>query len=89
LGTALVHEPLRLSVIVEAPRERIAAIISRNQVLRSLFENDWISLTARDDRAGEWHRYGHYGWVELAASGSASTTITTHETTLTTTGDRS
>jgi len=84
LGTALVHEPLRLSVIVEAPRDRIAAIVSRNQVLRSLFENDWISLTARDDRAGEWHRYGHYGWIEIALS-----EIRTPETTMTTTGERS
>ena len=89
LGTALVHEPLRLSVIVEAPRERIAAIISRNQVLRSLFENDWISLTARDDRAGEWHRYGAYGWVEIAAPEIAARPVTTPEIAMTTTGDRS
>lgn len=62
VGDALVHEPMRLAVIVEAPLERITEIIDRNTVLRSLFTNGWISLTARTDAASPWFAYGEYGW---------------------------
>lgn len=77
-GEMLVHEPLRLSVIVEAPLERVGAIIARNQVLRSLFENNWISLTARDDQASEWHRYGPYGWEPVIVRETAHTMTGDH-----------
>ena len=62
VGSELFHEPMRLTVIVQAPLERVGAIVSRNQVLRNLFDNDWITLTARDDTTGAWHRYTPYGW---------------------------
>jgi len=58
----LVHEPMRLAVIVEAPLDRISAIVSRNAVLRSLFDNNWISLTARENSGSAWYSYGRYGW---------------------------
>jgi uncharacterized protein YbcC (UPF0753/DUF2309 family) len=77
-GATLVHEPLRLSVIVEAPLDRVGAIIARNQVLRSLFENNWISLTARDSPADAWHRYGPYGWERATAFETARTTTGDH-----------
>jgi uncharacterized protein YbcC (UPF0753/DUF2309 family) len=73
-GETLVHEPLRLTVIVEAPLDRVGAIVARNQVLRSLFENNWISLTARDDAAHAWHRYGPYGWEPATELETVSTT---------------
>ncbi|MGV8885709.1 MAG: DUF2309 domain-containing protein [Microbacteriaceae bacterium] len=62
LGDTLLHEPLRLAVFIEAPLDRIGEIVSRNQVLRNLLDNDWITLTARADNASPWHRYGAYGW---------------------------
>ncbi|WP_158252831.1 putative inorganic carbon transporter subunit DabA [Cryobacterium sp. N21] len=62
VGTTLFHEPMRLAVIIEAPLERIGVIISRNQVLRNLFDNDWITLTARSTAHEPWHQYGAYGW---------------------------
>ncbi len=65
VGDAALHEPLRLSVLIEAPLDRIGAIISRNQVLRHLFDNDWITLTARDSADAPWRRYGGYGWTDL------------------------
>ena len=66
-GHHLVHEPMRLTVIVEAPLERIGEIVSRNQVLRHLFDNGWLTLIARSiphDKAPHdgWHRYTPYGW---------------------------
>lgn len=62
VGTKLFHEPMRLTVIIEAPLTRIADIISRNQVLRNLLDNDWITLTARSGPEDSWYRYTQYGW---------------------------
>ena len=40
LGHQLFHEPMRLTVIIQAPLD---SIVSRNQVLRNLLDNDWIT----------------------------------------------
>ena len=63
VGDELLHEPLRLSVIVQAPIDRISAIVSGNQVLRDLFDNEWISLTARSTAADPWWTYTALGWA--------------------------
>ena len=68
LGSQSLHEPMRLSVIIQAPLERIGAIVSRNQVLRNLFDNNWITLTARDGQDDPWYRYTSYGWMPNAAT---------------------
>ena len=68
IGTRLLHEPLRLTVIIQAPLERVGAIVSRNQVLRNLLDNDWITLTARTDTTAVWHRYTQYGWKSIPAT---------------------
>ncbi len=65
LGSDLLHEPLRLSVVVQAPIDRIGRIISGNQVLRNLLDNEWISLTARSTSDSPWLRYTAYGWDSL------------------------
>lgn len=43
-GEKFVHEPLRLSVVIEAPREEIESIINKHQVVRELVENEWLHL---------------------------------------------
>jgi uncharacterized protein YbcC (UPF0753/DUF2309 family) len=63
VGNQDLHEAMRLSVLIQAPLERIGAIISRNQVLRHLFDNNWITLTARAEPNSPWYRYGSYGWT--------------------------
>ena len=45
-GENWVHEPVRLSVFVEAPRERIDAVISKHESVRQLFDNSWLHLFA-------------------------------------------
>ncbi len=42
------HEPLRLQVVVEAPQERIAAVLAANTDVRNLVENGWVRLFALD-----------------------------------------
>ncbi|MEM9500809.1 MAG: DUF2309 domain-containing protein [Pseudomonadota bacterium] len=43
-GEKLVHEPLRLSVMVEAPREAILDVLDRHPEVRALFDNGWLHL---------------------------------------------
>ena len=45
------HKPLRLSVIIQAPKERVDRILSRNGKLHSLLENEWIYLIIIDPEA--------------------------------------
>lgn len=42
------HQPLRLSVIIEAPLERVSDILDRNPNLKSLITNEWIYLMVMD-----------------------------------------
>jgi len=62
-GERWVHEPLRLTVLVDAPQAAIDRIIARHAVVRQLVENGWLHL---------WHfgatriaRYETDGWQPL------------------------
>lgn len=48
-GNALQHEPLRLSVMIEAPREAMIAILEKHPGVRALFDNGWLHLFAMKD----------------------------------------
>jgi uncharacterized protein YbcC (UPF0753/DUF2309 family) len=56
-GVHLRHQPLRLMTFVQAPLERVAAVVARNPVLQTLFGNEWVSLVVLDPATGEPHRY--------------------------------
>ncbi|SIO12427.1 hypothetical protein SAMN05444722_0515 [Rhodovulum sp. ES.010] len=45
-GTRLAHDPLRLSVLIEAPRQAIADVLDKHPDLRALFDNGWLHLFA-------------------------------------------
>ena len=45
-GESWVHEPVRLSVFIEAPRERIERVVSKHESVRQLFDNQWLHLFA-------------------------------------------
>ena len=47
-GQRFVHEPLRLSVFIEAPRQEIEAVIARHETVRQLVDNEWIYLLQID-----------------------------------------
>ena len=62
-GRRFVHEPLRLLVLVEAPREPIERIIGRHALVRNLFENGWIHLSRLVPGAPMEHRTRNGEWV--------------------------
>ncbi|WP_019701464.1 YbcC family protein [Paracidovorax oryzae] len=43
-GQRWVHEPLRLTVVIDAPAEAIDAVIARHAVLQQLLGNGWLHL---------------------------------------------
>ena len=64
------HEPLRLFVVIEAPRQRISEIIERQPELKQLCDNEWIHLMAIDHESDDTvYRYKPArGWVPIGAS---------------------
>ena len=61
-GDRLIHEPMRLLTVVQAPLERIDSIIGRNTVLQELFGNGWVALAARGAADEPWMRHTSHGW---------------------------
>ncbi len=63
-GRRWVHEPVRLSVFIEAPETAIDAIIARHELVRQLVDHGWLHLLRiGEDNAvhrrlpgGEWER---------------------------------
>ena len=66
-GETYIHEPLRLSVCIEAPKDRISDILARHDGVRALFDNRWMHLFALDD-AGQmaWRYAGALEWSRVA-----------------------
>ncbi|MCS6900032.1 MAG: DUF2309 domain-containing protein [Myxococcales bacterium] len=64
-GERWVHNPLRLSVFIEAPREAIDIILSRHAKVKALVTHGWMSLFQIDEREqaiytlldGRWRRH--------------------------------
>jgi uncharacterized protein YbcC (UPF0753/DUF2309 family) len=48
-GERFVHDPLRLSVFIAAPREEIEKIIVQHTVVRELVDNEWLHLLQIDE----------------------------------------
>jgi len=64
-GETWQHTPLRLTVIVAAPAERIEMLVDRHDVVRDLVENEWLYLM-RWDEDGRVHRYVRQRWIEAS-----------------------
>lgn len=71
-GEKLMHEPLRLTVMVEAPLEAIADILDRHPDVRALFDNGWLHLFALENgRATGRYRPG-LEWSQDDATAKAA-----------------
>lgn len=63
-GRRLQHEPLRLTVAIEAPTEAISAVLDAHPEVRALCANGWVHLHAMaDDGTVAWRYAGDAGWV--------------------------
>lgn len=57
-----VHEPLRLLAVVDAPLDRVDAVVARAEAVRTLVEGSWVRLVARGpDGSWRW-RSPSGGW---------------------------
>ena len=63
-GTRWMHEPLRLSVFIEAAREDIAAILAKQPGVRELVENGWVNLFAMEASGKQFWRYSGKKFVQ-------------------------
>ncbi|CRI67204.1 hypothetical protein THIOKS1460001 [Thiocapsa sp. KS1] len=67
-GRRWIHEPLRLSVVLQAPETPIEEIIARHALVRELLDNGWLHLFRWDDRDGSiQRRVPGCGWVSGGA----------------------
>ena len=65
-GESFVHEPLRLTVAVEAPKEAITDILKRHAQVRALFDNGWLHLFTLDEQGQmAWRYAGGLGWTDV------------------------
>jgi uncharacterized protein YbcC (UPF0753/DUF2309 family) len=65
-GDSYAHEPLRLSVCIEAPREAMVDVLKRHDNVRALFDNRWLHLFALDeDGQMAWRYEGNLQWSPM------------------------
>ena len=58
------HQPLRLSVFIQAPITRVSDILSKNEHLKTLLDNEWIYLLVLDPAQNKIKKYGKNGeWL--------------------------
>jgi len=54
------HEPIRLHVVIDAPPERIEAVLRKQADVRQLVENRWLWLFRWGDGGLESYRDGNW-----------------------------
>jgi uncharacterized protein YbcC (UPF0753/DUF2309 family) len=71
-GEKLVHEPVRLSVFIEAPVEAMNRVLEKHASVRELLDNGWLDLFAIDETGAVSRKYaGNFDWVELPVGAPA------------------
>ncbi|MCD8520662.1 MAG: DUF2309 domain-containing protein [Saccharospirillaceae bacterium] len=65
-GQQWVHEPLRLSVYIQAPRKAITDVLNKHETVRQLVDNQWLYLFRLTDnhrieqyQAAQWQEIHH------------------------------
>ncbi len=65
-GENYMHEPLRLSVCIEAPREAMTEVLRNHAGVRDLFDNRWLHLFALDEQGQmAWRYAGGLEWTAM------------------------
>ncbi|MCF7984518.1 MAG: DUF2309 domain-containing protein [Thiohalocapsa sp.] len=63
-GQRWVHEPVRLSVFLQAPQSAIDDIVARHELVRQMVDHGWLHLFRMDDDGGIHRRVAGQGWRE-------------------------
>ena len=71
-GARLMHDPLRLSVMIEAPRAAITDILARHDGVRALFDNCWMHLFVLEGGCVAARYRPKLHWEELAPQAAAA-----------------
>jgi uncharacterized protein YbcC (UPF0753/DUF2309 family) len=82
-GAGWRHDPLRLQVVIAAPRTQIERIVGKHQLLQQLLSGGWLHMVAEED--GRFFRYTRrLAWLPLhvepmadAATG-ANSSVSSH-----------
>ncbi len=75
-GEGYQHDPLRLSVVIEAPREAMTDILKRHDGVRDLFDNGWLHLIAMDDDGKLAWRYDrNLNWTPMGGTAGQGAAI--------------
>ncbi len=65
-GERFAHDPLRLSVCVEAPAKAVCDVLARHPQVKALFDNNWLHLVLLDEDGQMVHRYiGDLAWEAI------------------------
>lgn len=68
-GERFVHEPLRLSVFIEAPEAELNRVIARHANVRQLLDNGWLYLFGLADDGRTVRRYtGDLAWETVTTA---------------------
>jgi len=59
-GERWLHTPLRLTVVIEAPRESVDRVIARHEIVRQLVHNRWLHLMRLEGNRMENYRNGRW-----------------------------
>jgi hypothetical protein len=71
-GKRFVHEPLRLNVFIEAPRDAIDTVIAKHAAVRDLVDNGWLHLwRIVEDGRGIERYLGGLRWAEAVGGPKA------------------
>lgn len=62
-GEKWMHEPVRLSVFIEADRSDLEAVIAKHESVRQLVNNGWVHLFAIEEEGSDILRYTQDGWI--------------------------
>jgi uncharacterized protein YbcC (UPF0753/DUF2309 family) len=54
------HTPLRLTVVIEAPRQAIEAVLDKHETVRQLVTNQWLYLVRLEDESAETYSTGQW-----------------------------
>ena len=54
------HEPLRLTVVIDAPRNAIDRVIAKHGIVKNLLDNQWLYLARLEGNTIEYYRQGSW-----------------------------